>query len=59
MPPNISHKNRTNPVSKLVKENLEMTENEKQKQDYLGYLNRINAKVKKYHKQNIDERNNN
>lgn len=52
---NAKNDHKTNPINKVVKENLEMTEKEKQNQDYIGYLNRINGKGKKNQKRNIDE----
>lgn len=56
---NKKNNDKIRPISKIVNENLEMNDKEKQNDDYIGYLNRINGKGKKNRKQNTDERNNN
>lgn len=56
---NKKNNDKIRPISKIVNENSEMTDAEKQNDDYIGYLNRINGKGQENRKKNIDERNNN
>ena len=58
---NKTNNDKIHPISKVVNENknMEMTDEKKHNEDYIGCFNRINGKGQENRKQNIDERNNN
>ena len=58
---NKTNNDKIHPISKVVNENknMEMTDEKKHNEDYIGCFNRINGKGKKNQEQNIDERNKN